>query len=161
LEKVSRTQKKKAAEGLQEMGEQLVDLDDAQLGALDLPNDLKEAVAAAKKIKSHGARRRQLQYIGRLMRDYDTNVVQEALEKIEARGDRERRRFKRVERWRDELVAGDDKRLHWLVENFTPIDQQQIHHLVDCARGLTSQINAKEAARKLFRLLSRLTGDVD
>jgi ribosome-associated protein len=159
LDNISRTKRKQAAEGLQDMGAQLVDLDVALLETLELPDDLKEAVAAARKIKSHGARKRQLQYIGRLMRQYDTEMVQVALQKMEGRQDQERRRFKRVERWRDELVSGDDVRLDWLLQNFAQIDQQQLRRLVGCARGLDSQMNPKEAGRKLFRLLSRLEGD--
>jgi ribosome-associated protein len=156
LEKVSRTKRKRGVEELQRQGEQLVDLDDAQLQVLDLPMDLKEAVRAAHGIRSHGARRRQLQYIGRLMRDYDTEVVQTALGKLEAQEDLERRRFKRVARWRDELLAGDEARLHWLIETFAHLDGEQLHQLVDCARGSSARIPAKQAARQLFRLLSRL-----
>ena len=161
MEKISRTKKKRAAENLQKIGEQLVALDMAQLEALDLPIDLKEAASEAHNFKSHGARRRQLQYIGRLMRNYDTEVVQEALLKLEAEADDKRRRFKMVKNWRDELVGGDEDRLSWLVDNFPALDQQQLNHLVNCARGVTTQLNAKEAARRLFRLLSKLQEDTE
>jgi len=156
LDKLSRTKKKKAAEGLQKVGEQLVALDDAQLDALDLPPDLKEAVGETRNFKSHGARRRQLQYIGRLMRNYDTSMVQEALLKMAAKEDQNRRRFKMVERWRDELVAGDDARFQWLLDNFPDIDPQQLKHLVNSACGVTTQMKSREAARKLFRFLIKL-----
>ena len=159
METISRTKKKKAAESLQAVGEKLVDLPEAQLEFLELPGDLKAAVRDARGMKSHGARRRQLQYIGRLMRHCDSDAVQEALDKLEARKNAERRRFKRVELWRDELVAGDDARLNWLKENFPDTDLQQLQHLVNCARGTARQMDAKEAARKLFRFLSRLEGD--
>ena len=159
MEKLSRTKKKKAAEHLQMLGEKLVDLHEAQLESLELPADLISAVVAARRIKSHGARRRQLQYIGRLMRHYDSDVVQEALQKMEARMDAERRRFKRVELWRDKLVAGDDALLSRLMENLPHADQQQLEYLVGCSRGLTSPVDAKAAARKLFRFLSRMDSD--
>ena len=85
MDKLSRTKKKKAAKSLQKLGERLVDLDNAQLDALDLPSDLKDALCETRSFKSHGARRRQLQYIGRLMRNYDTGMVQEALPLFSAR----------------------------------------------------------------------------
>ena len=81
MEKVSRTKRKRLAEALQQQGEQLLELDDAQVQALDLPLELKEAVIAARRTRSHGARRRQLQYIGRLMRNYDSEMVRTALQK--------------------------------------------------------------------------------
>jgi ribosome-associated protein len=161
LEKLSRTKKKKAAEGLQKMGEDLIALDDAQLEALDLPPDLKTAICEARSFKSHGAYRRQLQYIGRLMRNYDTEIIEQALQKMAAKDDEKKRWFKIVERWRDELVGGDTARLDWLLTNHPAIDQQQLNHLVNCARGVTAQMNAKEAARKLFRFLSRLEAETD
>jgi len=141
------------------MGEDLVALDDAQLDVLDLPSALKTAVCETRTFKSHGAYRRQLQYIGRLMRNYDTGIIQQALQKIAANDDEKRRHFKIVERWRDELVNGDEGRLKWLLANYPDIDQRQLHHLVNCARGVTTQMNAKQAARKLFRFLSRLMGE--
>ncbi len=153
MDKISRTKKKKAAQGLQKIGEQLVDLNGAQLDGLDLPPDLKEAVAETRKFKSHGARRRQLQYIGRLMRNCDAGVVQEALLKMAAKEDQNRRRFKLAERWRDELVGGDDDRRTWLLENFPAVDPQHLDHLISCARGVADQMNTKEAARQLFRFL--------
>ena len=157
MDKPSRTKKKKAAEGLQKLGEQLLGLDDAQLNALDLPAELKAAVVQTRTIKSHGARRRQLQYIGRLMRSCEPNDVQEALNTAASREDDKRRRFKMVERWRDELVKGSDDRLAWVLANFSGIDQQQLNHLIDCARGGSTRMNAREAARKLFRLLAEVS----
>jgi ribosome-associated protein len=160
LEKLSKTKKKKAAENLQKMGEDLVALDEAQLEALDLPPDLKAAIGETRSFKSHGARRRQLQFIGRLMRNYDTGIIQQALQKMAAADEEKRRRFKIVERWRDELASGDEGRLNWLLANYRNIDAHQLNHLVNCARGVTTQMNAKEAARKLFRFLSRLEGEI-
>ena len=78
----SRTQKKKEDRALQDLGEQLVALQPGQLDALELPAELLEAVEFARSIKSHGARRRQLQYIGTLMRQIDPEPVKTALDRI-------------------------------------------------------------------------------
>jgi ribosome-associated protein len=82
MELVSKSQKKKEALSLQAVGEQLVTLSAEQLKSIDLPSDLLNAVTLAKKIKKHGARLRQMQYIGTLMRKYDPQPVLEALRRM-------------------------------------------------------------------------------
>jgi ribosome-associated protein len=156
MDKMSRTKKKKAAQALQKLGEQLVHLSDAQFALLDLPKDLMEAVAMARQIKQHEARRRQLQYIGKLMRNFDPAVVEAAIEKIRAGESEIKRQFKLVERWRDELVGGDKERLTWLIEKYPAINPDELNQLVSNARGEQAQIKPKKAGRVLFRYLSAL-----
>jgi len=84
---LSRTQKKKAALSLQELGERLVKLSDEQLKQIGLPGEVLTAVREAKTIKKHGPLHRQLQYIGALMRTYDPAPVREFLEALD-RGNR-------------------------------------------------------------------------
>src|SRR4029434_5251911 len=71
----SKTQRKRDAHALQALGVQLVALSTAQLAQLDLPEPLHEAVLAAQQMRSHGARSRQMQYIGKLMRQLDSSVL--------------------------------------------------------------------------------------
>jgi ribosome-associated protein len=85
--RVSRTQKKKVALSLQDLGERLVKLSDEQLKKLDLPENVLSAVKAAKTIKKHVPLCRQMQYIGTLMRKYDPAPVREFLDALEG-GDR-------------------------------------------------------------------------
>lgn len=91
MEPLSKTQKKKEALSLQALGERLVTLSLEQLKNIELPSDMFNAVILAKKLKKHGARLRQMQYIGTLMRKYDPQPVQEALQRIE-QGNRDRSR---------------------------------------------------------------------
>lgn len=77
----SRTQKKKEAQALQRLGEQLVALPSGKLAAMELPDELLTAIEFARKIKSRGARRRQIQYIGVIMRNIDAQPIQTALER--------------------------------------------------------------------------------
>jgi ribosome-associated protein len=84
LERPSRTEKKKAAESLQELGERLVTLSDEQLARIGLEQELLDAVRAARAITKHGARSRQMQYIGSLMRRYDPAPVQEFFAALDA-----------------------------------------------------------------------------
>jgi ribosome-associated protein len=156
MEKISRTQKKKAAMALQKLGEQLVHLSDAQFSVLELPGELKDAVALARRIKQHEARRRQLQYIGRLMRQFDPGIIQGAIDNLTAGENQRRRKFKLVEKWRDELVSGDDQRFRWLVENYPSVDPQELRLLVKNARQDHHGKGLRKAGRRLFRYLSRL-----
>jgi len=80
----SRTQKKNEDRALQRLGEQLVALSSNQIEAMALPDELLEAIEFARKIKNHGARRRQIQYIGVLMRHIDPQPIEIALERIRA-----------------------------------------------------------------------------
>jgi|MudIll2142460700_1097286.scaffolds.fasta_scaffold252300_3 ribosome-associated protein len=83
--RLSRTQQKNAALSLQDLGERLVKLPDEQLDRIGLAEDVLKAVKAAKTIKKHCPRARQMQYIGSLMRKYDPAPVKEFLEALEQR----------------------------------------------------------------------------
>ena len=78
----SRTRKKKEDQALQRLGEQLVALRTGQIETMDLPDGLLEAIEFAHKIKSHGARRRQIKHIGALLRQYDPQSIETALSRI-------------------------------------------------------------------------------
>ena len=71
----SKSQRKRDAHALQALGVQLVALSAAQLARLDLPEALHEAVVAAQRMRSHGARTRQMQYIGKVMRQLEPSVL--------------------------------------------------------------------------------------
>lgn len=150
---LSRTQKKKAAINLQKIGEKLVQLDETQINAISLPKELKTALIEAKHIKSHGAFRRQLQFIGRLMRDYQLDDVSEVMRQFEERANEQKRQFKMVENWRNELISGNEERQLWLMKTFPGLDKRQLEIFIRCAQGHDTQFNAKIASRKLFRLL--------
>ena len=78
----SRTQRKNEDKALQDLGKQLVSLPPAQLEAMALSDELLTAVELAQKIRGHGARRRQIQYIGAIMRHIDPEPIKNALERI-------------------------------------------------------------------------------
>src|SRR5512145_2686060 len=96
-ERASKSERKRRRDDLQSLGDALIDLPDAQLNALALPDNLREAVLLARKITKHGGLYRQKQYIGKLMRKIDAEPIRAALE---AKRDRERvewLRFRRIE----------------------------------------------------------------
>src|SRR5580698_4582988 len=75
----SKTQRKKEMTALQELGEELCNLNDSQLAEVPIPEELREAIAEAQRIRQHGGKKRQMQYIGRLMRGIDAAPVREKL----------------------------------------------------------------------------------
>ncbi|MGH6610099.1 MAG: ribosome biogenesis factor YjgA [Burkholderiaceae bacterium] len=83
-ERPSKSELKRQMHALQALGAQLVDLNREQLARLDLPEELREAVQFAHTIKSREARRRQMQYLGKLMRQVDANAIRTALERTKA-----------------------------------------------------------------------------
>lgn len=155
MEQVSRTQKKKKAQALQLLGERLVALTDAQIDTLDLMPELNEALKMARQMTKHGARRRQMQYIGRLMREIDPDGVQDALGRIQSQANHDKRQFKLIEQWRDELVAGSPTRASWLVEQYPDMDAEQLFQLVKQAGAEKNTPKARKTSRLLFRFIAR------
>jgi ribosome-associated protein len=156
-QRVSRTLKKRAAQRLQALGERLVDLPAEQLAAVPMPAELAEAIAMARTMHKHGARRRQLQYIGALMRALDPEPVENALEKL-VRGDRDEvRRFKQVEAWRDALLAGEGAVKAEIQAVCAKVEMDRVDRLVAGARAAKALPAKRRAARSLFRYLKKCT----
>ena len=102
--KPSKSARKRRQLALQELGEQLIELNDSQLASLSLNDSLREAIRAAGQIKSRGALRRQKQLIGKLMRDVDPEPIRAGLAKLRADDVRGKRIFAQAERWRDRMI---------------------------------------------------------
>jgi ribosome-associated protein len=81
--KPSKSQRKRDAHALQALGAQLVEFPSAHLARLDLPDMLREAVLALQGMRQHGARTRQMQYIGKLMRQLDPAVLRTVREALD------------------------------------------------------------------------------
>src|SRR4030067_2482694 len=108
MEPLSKRQKKKEALSLQAMGERLVALSSEQLKNIDLPVDLLNAVTLAKSLKKHGARLRQMQYIGTLMRKHDTTPIQDYLRRIEEGTHKQRDDQQKKKQWREEQIPAHE-----------------------------------------------------
>ncbi|MCG6909496.1 MAG: DUF615 domain-containing protein [Deltaproteobacteria bacterium] len=149
----SRTQKKNEARALQKMGEQLLGLTPEQLEQIDLPKELMEALKEARGMTSHGARRRQVKYIGALVRETDPLPIREALENIR-RGDHEKAAvFKQVERWRDALKAGDTALIEEILASCPGAQRQRLTQLTRSAQAEFGSQSGAKASRALFRYL--------
>lgn len=149
----SRTQRKKADHARKALGETLVALSPEQTAAIDLPAELRAAVHLARKTRTHGARRRQIQYIGTLLRRIDTGPIQAALDNIR-RGDlKKARTFRRITAWRDALQNGDEEILGEILSACPDADRQQLRQLARNARRAEERASGSAASRKLFRYL--------
>jgi ribosome-associated protein len=156
MEYKSKTQKKKEAESLQKLGEQLVDLSAEQLKDIDLPADIRDAVIFAKTIKSRRALHRQMQYIGMLMRNIDPAPVREALYHLEQGLSQYTTAFKETETWRDELIAGNTVIIDEILKQCPDADRRQIVQLVKNAIKEKEENRPPQSSRALFRYLKKI-----
>ena len=126
---VSKTKRKQEMHELQALGVALVALSESQLQDMSLESRLHEAVLAAKRITSHEARRRQMQYIGRLMRDADAEPIRARLAAVEGHSAQAAAHHRRLEAWRERLMQ-DDAALTEFVAAHPGIDLQELRALL-------------------------------
>lgn len=137
---------------LQALGEALVELPENRLASLDLPERLADAIAAAKRIRGFEAKRRQMQYIGRLMRDTDPAPIAAYLERLRSERRRGNTEHQQLERWRERLLA-EDSALTELAAISPGMDLQQMRTLIRNARNEQARGQPPKATRALFRML--------
>ncbi len=157
-EKPSKTARKRAMHELQTLGERLIGLNSEQLAAIALPEDLQDAIERARHITKHEARRRQLQYIGRLMRAVDPEPIREKLKAWDGVSTEETARVHRIERWREKLLENDGA-IGALVHAHPGIDTQRLRALARKAREERAAGRPPRAYRELFRALRDIIAD--
>ena len=155
----SKSQRKRDARVLFELGRDLVEADKSTLERLPLESRLRDAVDQARKIKSHIAHKRQLQHIAGILRGVDATPIAEALEEIRMEARQLTVRQHRVEAWRDRLLAEGDAGLQDLLDARATIESQAIRLLVRNAKREAERGKPPASARKLFRLLRELDTD--
>ncbi|MFO7306555.1 MAG: ribosome biogenesis factor YjgA [Gammaproteobacteria bacterium] len=161
-ERPSKSERKRQSEDLQALGEALIDLPQAELDALDLPETLRDAVMLARRITARSGLYRQKQYIGKLMRKIDTEPIRAALEARRQRDRAHTLQFRRIEHWRDRLLREGTAALDALrAEVVRPIDEQALASLVERARRERAQKAPPRAARELFRMLRDVLAPVE
>jgi ribosome-associated protein len=144
-------------DALQDLGEALLEVNPARLAELDLPERLVDALDAARRITRHEARRRQLQFIGRLMRDVDPEPIRARLAQWADAPNAEKARLQAVERWRERLLADRDA-LDQLCGERPGADHDRLAALIERARAERARGQPPRAYRELYRALTRLFG---
>ncbi|HEY9068379.1 MAG TPA: ribosome biogenesis factor YjgA [Burkholderiaceae bacterium] len=157
----SKTKRKQASHELQDLGEAAAALPDDRLRALAISETLLEAILTFKKTRSHEGRRRQMQYIGKLMRreDDDAEAIRQAVAELQLGRAKDSLALHQAERWRAELLASDDALTRWAAQR-PGSDTQQLRSLVRAARkdaALEPEKRSGRAYRELFQFIKQHT----
>lgn len=155
FDRPSKSQLKRDMTALQGLGEDLMALPESRWEALALPEILYDALRHAKKITNFEGKRRQIQYIGKLMRKIDPEPIREAVAAYKLGHAQDSLRLHQSERWRERLLAGDEALQEFLNEH-ADVDIQQLRNLVRAARK--DAVNEPEqrsgrAFRELFQFI--------
>lgn len=124
----SKTEIKAAMHALRDLGAELVELTPGQLKRIELPDDLRDAVLGYQKMGAHGAKRRQLQYIGKLMRGVDEAPIHAGLALLRGESATETARLHRLERLRERFLE-DEAVLQEILADWPQADAQQLRQL--------------------------------
>lgn len=152
----SKSQVKRELHALQDLGERLTTLKPEQLNRLPLSDMLLKALIEAPKHKAHAARKRHIQYIGKLMRNQDIEAISALLDQMDASTRQYNERFHALERWRDRLAGGTDSDLEALLGEYPEADVQHLRQLIRHAQHEAAHNKPPAAARKLFKYLREL-----
>jgi len=155
-ERPSKTKLKQQSHDLEELGMALAVLSEDALAAIEMPEPLRDAITEYRRTKSHEGRRRQKQYVGKLMHNADADALREAVAAATLGSAQNALALHEAERWRAELIANDDAMTLWLQQH-PDTDTQQLRSLVRAARrdaaGLTPEARQPKSVRELFQFI--------
>ncbi|NKC00920.1 MAG: DUF615 domain-containing protein [Pseudomonadales bacterium] len=154
-EVTSKTARKREATRLQALGKKLSDLKSAQLADFDLPDDLLAAILDHQRFPSREAKRRQLQFVGKLMRKIDADAVEARLETFEGQSRIANYVNAQCETWRERLIAEKNSVAEY-IDAHPSVDRQQLRQLIRRAQSAPDEKNRKTAARALYRYLHEI-----
>ncbi|WP_374288530.1 ribosome biogenesis factor YjgA [Desulfovibrio desulfuricans] len=175
----SRSEKKRQSIALQNMGEELTRLGPQEVKSLDLPADLKEALTLYSRIGDHEGRRRQMQFIGRVMREIDPAPIRAMLDARREVSAAATAALHKAEQWRDRLLAADEAELTDLVETLLatrpkaaqpadyapaaagnkPLEAGELRTMARAARKEAADNSTPQARRALFRAIHKMLAD--
>jgi len=155
FDRPSKTRRKQASHELQSLGEALLELPDEHLPGLGLGEPLVDAIREHRRIRSHEARRRQMQLIGKLMRGIDVEPVRVAVAGMQLGRAHDSLALHRAERWRAELIGNDDASTRF-ANDHPGADLQRLRALVRNARkdqAAAPEQRSGRAYRELFQFV--------
>lgn len=151
----SKSQVKREMDALQALGARLVELNKERLAKIAMPEELRDAIKDAQRFTKHEARRRQLQYIGRLMRDVDPAPIQAAIDEVDGVSAAANARQHALERLRERLLE-DEAVLGEIAQHHPSADFQHLRQLRRNALKEAESGKPPRAFRELFRALREL-----
>jgi len=152
----NKTELKREAEALVELGKRLVELDSAALGRFDLPAELLKAIDEARAIRSNSAKKRQFKLIGKILRGMETDELVLWFETSDSTHRGEVNAFHEVERWRDRLINGGVETMSEFLSKHPDCDRQRLNQLVRSAVKEISAEKPPKSARLLFKFLKEI-----
>ena len=154
IERPSKSRRKRAMHALQEIGAQLVALNAEQLAAVELPEALREAVIEAQRIRNFEGRRRQMQYIGKLMREVDPAPIEAKLAHWHGQASADTALQRAAERWREQLLE-DETAFAAFADEYPRSDLQRLRSLIASVARDQAAGRAPRNYRELFRAIRR------
>jgi ribosome-associated protein len=153
----SKSQLKRDMTALQDLGAELVELSRERLAKIDMPERLRDAILEAQRITKHEARRRQMQYIGKIMREIDPAPLREAMDEVNGVSAAANARQHRLEKLRTQLME-DEAAFGDVARAYPAADIQHLRQLRRNALKEAEQGKPPRAFRELFRQLRELDG---
>jgi len=150
---VSKSQIKREAESFVDLAKKIAALSKDQFEAMSLPDQVRAAIVEVRKLSKGGAIKRQFKYIGKILRDSDTEVIKQGLERQLDKDRAASARLHTLEQWRDKLIAGGDTVLGEFLNEFPQADRQQLRQLQRKAKQELEQEKPPASARKIFQYL--------
>lgn len=151
---VSKSEIKRDAEQLKKLGIELIQLSKHELEKISLDDDLNYAIELAQKIKKEGYRR-QIQYIGKLLRNRDIEPITQALDKLKNRHNQQIALFHKIEKLRDNLIETGDAEP--ILMNYPSADRQQLRNLARLAKKEHEGNKPPKSARQIFQYLKEIS----
>lgn len=152
----SKTQVKRELHALVDLGERLTTLKPDTLNKLPLTDALRKALADAPKHTAHIARKRHIQFIGKLMRDQEIDEILVLLDQLDASTRQYNERFHNLERWRDRLTGGTDAVLDTFCTEYPDADRQHLRQLIRQAQHEAATNKPPATTRKIFKYIREL-----
>jgi ribosome-associated protein len=156
----SKSQRKKDMLALQKIGESLIQLTKEQLAAIDLPENLLAAIQHMQSLTSNEAKRRQLQYIGKIMRQIVNESIKLTLKKIESIHKNNTAQFHHIEVWRTKLLTNGDDALNSFLADYPKADRQQLRQLIRNAHQDRKNNKNTGVERALFKYLRSIVENI-
>ena len=147
----SKSQRKRDMDALQDIGEELTQLNEQQLASIELPESLRDAVLEARAMKRNEARRRQMQYVGKLMRQVDPAPIRVKIDGFLSVSAEQTAQLHHIERWRERLID-DPQAVSEFIAAYPEVDSQQLRTLI---RNVTTE-RERGKPPKHFRALFQM-----
>ena len=158
LNEISKSQRKRDADSIRNLGATLAELAPSELASIELPDDVLSAIRELNNLRAHGARKRQLGYLAKRLRQIDAAPIETALRQLRLAARANTKNLHVIEHWRDRLLgdSGEEspkEALTAFLHEYKEADRQQIRHLQRRALAERQSQRPPAAARQLFKVV--------